>query len=158
MADEGLAATTLQRHARGLLVRARRRRLQRAASRARRPYQRQRESIAVSTLQHAARRLIDQKKLQEVALPSEIDSGRWQHDVTQAALERTLADGPSRGGGGLLSRPLATVANAISGLGARAEAKQLFDMPEDQEGESRLVEHCGWLLKQGGAWPIGSPP
>lgn len=152
--EASLASIVLQQHARGLLVRAQRRRLVRAASRARKPFQRQRESIAVATLQLAARRLIEQHKLEEVELPSEqlqVDSGKWQHERAQAALERTLADAPARTGGGLLQNPITTVANAIFHAGSRAEARQAFDMPEGEAGESWLVEHCGWLLKQGRA-------
>ena len=176
---EDAAAEQVQRYARGLIVRAHSARLARAVTISHRHHREQRKSCAAQQLQLATRGALQRRAstAQQLQLTTsgalqkrgslaprvearpEYESGGWQHAVSEATLKRTLAGGAAGAsavsgekswlGESWWSRPLL----AWTSRGERVEAQQAYsDSPGDSAaGESRLVEHCGWLLKQGRA-------
>ena len=162
------AAVLIQQYVRGRHVRMEQQRLRIAQGLSQDP---------ALQVQLAAQALLEKRKMAlEAGLlsveASVVGEGaRWHHERSAAALRSALAQGtlsfrpPGSIGGSisgerlsLLSRPLQVVASAMAGMVERAESKEAYYPDEagqsgdgGEPGEHALVEHCGWLLKQGRA-------
>ena len=131
--------------------------------------------LAVRTMLEQRRAALEAEAL--VPLPALEESsgltegGLWHHDRSAEALKLALASsdtllavapaaptGRVTGLGGKISRTYQAAANVVAGLKERDEANKAYAEAELEGGADglgtsapSLVEHCGWLLKQGRA-------
>ena len=89
--SEERAALNLQRHARGLVVRAARKRHATAAARSQKPHRTQRQSIAATMINNSMRNLLREKqhRAQIESAGSLVTDAGSQHERSAAALKQT---------------------------------------------------------------------
>ena len=148
----GARALYLQRHARGLVVRAARKRHATAAARSQKPHRTQRQSIAATMINNSMRNLLREKqhRAQIESAGSLVTDAGSQHERSAAALKQTKSTMVISGGGS--GRSLFRLATAVASNFERKESYHTeLDGPIGDDGSRLLVEHCGWLLKQGRA-------
>ena len=157
-------AALIQRVQRGRAVRKQSSNLAHATALSQRQWRTQRVSVAIVRVQIATKVMLAQRRQAlEAGLnlqDSITEGGRWHHERSANALKSKLAHGDAalglqphgRKGSSIGVR---TVANALTGIVERNESKQAYQAETDARAVDSgfaLVEHCGWLLKQGRAF------